>query len=214
MTTPKVYHFCWLKVPKPVRYHTYKLYIGTETQSRFNPLLHRNIYATGQSRLRQVYPNSEFLICTNLTSHAEPSYFHCTSLYLSALMWTTGVLSALSDTPVGSLDIDCIFGFVYIVHPMAERAAIPNVWTTSYGFNEPDLDINIALKVCDAYTAFTSLGTSTFMPSGNGGVAGNEGVACTTFIPTFPSTCPSVTSVGGPQVSLQSSRRNLCGRIL
>jgi tripeptidyl-peptidase-1 len=34
------------------------------------------------------------------------------------------------------------------------------------------------------------------MSSGGGGVGGFETTACTAFVPTFPSTCPFVTSVG------------------
>jgi len=45
--------------------------------------------------------------------------------------------------------------------------------------------------------AFGASGTSILMSSGDGGVGGSQPTNCTTFVPTFPSTCPFVTSVGG-----------------
>ena len=39
-------------------------------------------------------------------------------------------------------------------------------------------------------------GTSIIVSSGDGGVAGNTSQQCTNFVPTFPSTCIFVTSVG------------------
>jgi len=39
-------------------------------------------------------------------------------------------------------------------------------------------------------------GTSILFASGDGGVAGSQTTRCTTFLPTFPSGCPFMTSVG------------------
>ena len=43
-------------------------------------------------------------------------------------------------------------------------------------------------------------GVSILFASGDGGVAGGRPASCTTFVPTFPSGCPFVTSVGATQV--------------
>ncbi|TFY79415.1 hypothetical protein EWM64_g4597 [Hericium alpestre] len=45
--------------------------------------------------------------------------------------------------------------------------------------------------------ALGARGTSIFFSSGDGGVSGGQSQSCSTFVPTFPSTCPFVTSVGG-----------------
>jgi len=79
---------------------------------------------------------------------------------------------------------------------MESQAVVPNVWTTSYGFNEQDLDASITGTVCNAYMQFGARGTSIFMSSGDGGVGGSQPTTCTVFVPTFPSTCPFVTSIG------------------
>lgn len=39
-------------------------------------------------------------------------------------------------------------------------------------------------------------GTSILFASGDGGVSGSQSARCTTFVPTFPSGCPFMTSVG------------------
>lgn len=39
-------------------------------------------------------------------------------------------------------------------------------------------------------------GTSILFASGDGGVSGSQSASCTTFVPTFPSGCPFMTSVG------------------
>ena len=41
-----------------------------------------------------------------------------------------------------------------------------------------------------------ALGTSILFASGDGGVSGSQSQSCRTFIPTFPSGCPFLTSVG------------------
>jgi len=98
---------------------------------------------------------------------------------------------------VGSKNTDGIDGFIDVLNSMEKQTIIPNVWTTSYGFNEGDLDQNVAKSVCNAYVQFGARGTSIFMASGDGGVAGSQTTNCSKFVPTFPSTCPFFTSVGG-----------------
>ena len=51
-------------------------------------------------------------------------------------------------------------------------------------------------SLCNAYMMLGALGTSILFASGDGGVAGTQSQSCVTFIPTFPSGCPFVTSVG------------------
>ena len=51
-------------------------------------------------------------------------------------------------------------------------------------------------SLCNKYAQLGARGVSLLFSSGDGGVAGSGNTSCTTFIPTFPSTCPFVTSVG------------------
>ncbi|KAF8174994.1 family S53 protease-like protein [Mycena galopus ATCC 62051] len=79
----------------------------------------------------------------------------------------------------------------------------PSVMTTSYGYLESDAGASLATKICNAYMALGARGVSAVFSSGDGGVRGNHDTidlcANTTFMPTFPSTCPFVTSVGATQ---------------
>jgi len=112
--------------------------------------------------------------------------------------YTVGIASGVPVTffTVGESNPDGIDGFIDIVNSMESQKNIPNVWTTSYGFNEEDLDAEITSAVCNSYTQFGARGTSIFMSSGDGGVGGSQPTECTAFLATFPSTCPFVTSVG------------------
>ncbi|EJT70735.1 hypothetical protein GGTG_11758 [Gaeumannomyces tritici R3-111a-1] len=94
--------------------------------------------------------------------------------------------------------------------------AITNVLSTSYGYNEADLGDKYEQRQCLEYMKLGLRGVSVVFSSGDSGVAGNgnmcvdpitgayvEGTANSTsgiFNPSFPSTCPWVTSVGAAQV--------------
>ncbi|KAL8417217.1 hypothetical protein RB596_007367 [Gaeumannomyces avenae] len=95
-------------------------------------------------------------------------------------------------------------------------SAITNVLSTSYGYNEADLGDKYEQRQCLEYMKLGLRGVSVVFSSGDSGVAGNgnmcvdpitgayiEGTANSTsgiFNPSFPSTCPWVTSVGATQV--------------
>ncbi|TFY64402.1 hypothetical protein EVG20_g5955 [Dentipellis fragilis] len=82
-----------------------------------------------------------------------------------------------------------------ILNTLLNEDDTPNILTTSYSFDEPDLPFSIANALCNAYAQLGARGT------GDGGVGGGaSGTDCTTFVPTFPSTCPFVTSVGGTDI--------------
>lgn len=51
-------------------------------------------------------------------------------------------------------------------------------------------------NLCNAYMQLGAHGTSILFSSGDGGVAGAQASSCSTFLPTFPSGCPFMTSVG------------------
>jgi len=100
---------------------------------------------------------------------------------------------------VGSNNPDGILGFEDIINDMLAEAAPPHVLTTSYLFDEDEFTPNLANQICDNYMTAGARGVSILFASGDGGVAGTSDASCSFFIPTFPSTCPWVTSVGAVQ---------------
>ncbi|KAF7370195.1 Serine protease S53 [Mycena sanguinolenta] len=113
---------------------------------------------------------------------------------------------------VGDDNADDVDGFIDIVNfiiatPIETR---PTVLTTSYGFNEPNLPISLAVGICNAYMQLGAIGISVLFASGDGGVSGVQATECTNFVPTAPGGCPFITSVGGstgvpPQVAASLS---------
>ncbi|KAJ6488738.1 family S53 protease [Mycena sanguinolenta] len=117
--------------------------------------------------------------------------------------YTVGVATKVPITfiSVGENNDDDVDGFMDIIttlmgEPTGTR---PNVLTTSYGFDESDLSRSVANTLCNAYMQLGALGTSILFSSGDGGVSGSQSQSCTNFIPTLPSDCPFVTSVGATQ---------------
>ncbi|KAF7304219.1 Serine protease S53 [Mycena indigotica] len=115
--------------------------------------------------------------------------------------YTVGIAGGVPVTfiSVGDQTIDDISGFVDITNfilslPVATR---PTVLTTSYGFNEPDLPIELNVEMCNAYMQLGAAGVSVLFASGDGGVGGVQTTECTSFVPTAPGGCPFITSVGG-----------------
>ncbi|KZT71838.1 subtilisin-like protein [Daedalea quercina L-15889] len=81
---------------------------------------------------------------------------------------------------------------------LLNQSAPPQVVTTSYGIDEDTVSQNLAYNLCDMYAQLGARGISMLFASGDGGVSGGySDPSCTTFLPTFPSGCPYVTSVGG-----------------
>ncbi|RDW61306.1 hypothetical protein BP5796_11198 [Coleophoma crateriformis] len=90
--------------------------------------------------------------------------------------------------------------------------ATTNVISTSYGSNEADLSAKYEMRQCLEYMKLGLQGVTILYSSGDFGVAGNSGQCINTqtgaynngstgtFNPSFPGTCPYVTSVGATQV--------------
>lgn len=89
---------------------------------------------------------------------------------------------------------------------MVAQESVPQVLSISYTDDEQSVPRAYASHVCDLFMQLTSRGVSVLVASGDGGEAGtgstsgcyaNDGYANQTrFIPTFPASCPYVTSVG------------------
>ena len=85
-----------------------------------------------------------------------------------------------------------------------------NVISTSYGYNEADLTPYYEQRQCNEYAKLGLQGVSILYSSGDYGVAGNndlclypngtQGPDGSLFNPSFPGTCPYVTSVGATQI--------------
>ncbi|KAJ7258798.1 subtilisin-like protein [Mycena haematopus] len=86
----------------------------------------------------------------------------------------------------------------------------PHTVSISYAQDEVTISASSAMRQCTEYGKLGLMGTSMFYSSGDDGVAGNGGVCLnstlqavdngTVFNPSFPSTCPFVTSVGATQI--------------
>ncbi|KAK1765827.1 tripeptidyl-peptidase-like protein [Phialemonium atrogriseum] len=81
---------------------------------------------------------------------------------------------------------------------------IPHVLSISYADDEQSVPQAYALRVCDLLAQLAARGVSVLAASGDGGAAGtgqsycyaNDGEQRRMLIPTFPASCPWVTSVG------------------
>ncbi|KAI6136974.1 peptidase S8/S53 domain-containing protein [Pisolithus sp. B1] len=90
-----------------------------------------------------------------------------------------------------------------------------NVVSTSYGYNEADLTPFYAARQCAEYAKLGLQGITILYCSGDEGVAGFLGVCLnpngtqsasgTRFNPTFPATCPYITSVGATMMKPNAS---------
>ncbi|KAF5390002.1 hypothetical protein D9757_003859 [Collybiopsis confluens] len=123
------------------------------------------------------------------------------------VQYTVGLATGVPVTfiSVGENNADGIDGFLDILNNVNAQSAPPHVLTTSYGFDEPDLTSTLANQLCNAYMTAGTRGVSILFASGDGGVSGSQSQSCTTFIPTFPSGCPFLTSVGATTGTTETS---------
>ncbi|KAJ7779427.1 family S53 protease-like protein [Mycena maculata] len=115
--------------------------------------------------------------------------------------YTIGIATGVPVTfiSVGEDGSDGLDGFMDQITTLIGEAdgTRPNVLTTSYSFQaEDDLSFAVTNTLCNAYLQLGALGTSILFSSGDGGVSGGQAASCTDFVPTIPSDCPFVTSVG------------------
>ncbi|KZV87124.1 family S53 protease [Exidia glandulosa HHB12029] len=114
------------------------------------------------------------------------------------IQYTVGVATGVPTVfiSVGEDQDDEVFGFLDIINFLIAEDGQPQILTTSYGSDEPDLSDAASQQLCAAYAAVGAKGTSILFASGDGGVAGSRNNPCTTFVPTFPSGCPFITTLG------------------
>ncbi|KAH8111226.1 family S53 protease [Phellopilus nigrolimitatus] len=115
------------------------------------------------------------------------------------IQYTVGLASGVPTTfiSVGENNQDGLAGFLDTTNYLLGQNNPPQVLTTSYGLVESNISPDLANRLCDAYMQLGARGTSILFASGDGGVSGNRPTDdCSTFVPTFPSGCPFITSVG------------------
>ncbi|KAF8195013.1 family S53 protease-like protein [Pholiota molesta] len=115
------------------------------------------------------------------------------------IQYTVGIASGVPTTFISvgdNFQDGNLEGFLDIINSLLAETSPPQVLTTSYGQNENTISAALANQLCNAYMQLGARGTSILFASGDGGVAGSQSGRCTTFLPTFPSGCPFMTSVG------------------
>ncbi|PIL25326.1 hypothetical protein GSI_13215 [Ganoderma sinense ZZ0214-1] len=129
---------------------------------------------------------------------------NCDTQYTVGLATNVSVTYAIA----GSMSNGVTFGdLLNTVVYLLELDEPPLVVTTSYVFDEPvdSESIQVARTLCNYYAQLGLLGTSVIFASGDNGAVGggsNQNNGCQSpapFVPSFPSTCPFVTSVGSTQ---------------
>ncbi|KAH9006053.1 peptidase S8/S53 domain-containing protein [Lactarius hengduanensis] len=112
------------------------------------------------------------------------------------IFYSTGKSTGDSDT-LGD-------GFINWLDYVLGQLSVPQTVSTVYGLPEYKVPQDYATHVCDLFARLGARGASVLFSSGNdGGGHGNclvkdsSGNSRVQFLPTFPSTCPWVTSVGG-----------------
>ncbi|KAG0239375.1 family S53 protease-like protein [Mortierella sp. GBAus27b] len=110
--------------------------------------------------------------------------------------YTVGIASGV---PVNFISVgrNDSMAFIDLSNYLLSQQTPPTVLAISYGFNENAISASFANQLCNSYMQLGSRGVSVIYASGDGGVAGSRpSNTCTRFVPTFPASCPYVTSVG------------------
>ncbi|KAI0740355.1 family S53 protease-like protein [Earliella scabrosa] len=116
------------------------------------------------------------------------------------IQYTVGIATDVPTTLVTIAPGQQFMAFLTLFNYLLDQEDVPLVVTTSYGFDEDALRQDLVTPLCEQYEQLAARGASVIFSSGDGGVSGGQpNDACDggPFRPTFPSTCPYVTSVGG-----------------
>ncbi|KAI9064942.1 subtilisin-like protein [Trametes sanguinea] len=138
------------------------------------------------------------------TLEANPAYLARNRQSLDT-QYTSGIATAVPATFYSVGDPGPFAqAFIDTANFLLAQDELPLVLTTSFGFDESEFtgDEGLANTFCNAYAQLGARGTSVFFASGDNGVYSfgfDSSCDATEFGPTFPSTCPFLTSVGGTQ---------------
>ncbi|KAF3901965.1 Aorsin [Orbilia brochopaga] len=108
--------------------------------------------------------------------------------------------STAGRPPAQDLDPNTNEPYLDWVHEILKlsNADLPQTITTSYGDDEHTVPQSYATEVCDQFATLGARGVTLLFSSGDSGPGSNcQRNGKKQFIPTFPATCPFITSVGG-----------------
>lgn len=111
------------------------------------------------------------------------------------IQYTAGLANGI-ETNFISVGQASATGFIDVLNKLLSQQTPPSVLSLSYGFNENALSSSVANNMCNLFGQLGTRGVSVIVASGDGGVAGSQPRSCSAFVPTFPASCPYVTSVG------------------
>ncbi|CRG83830.1 tripeptidyl-peptidase I [Talaromyces islandicus] len=112
------------------------------------------------------------------------------------IQYTAGLANGIQTNFI-SVGQPSASGFIDTINKLLNQQIVPSVVSLSYGFDEAALSPNVAKNICNLFGQLGARGVSILVASGDGGVSGSRpDSGCKSFVPTFPASCPYVTSVG------------------
>lgn len=111
------------------------------------------------------------------------------------IQYTAGLANGI-QTHFISVGQPSATGFIDTINKLLSQETVPSVVSLSYGFDEYALTPSVATNMCNLFGRLGARGVSVLVASGDGGVAGSRPTTCEYFLPTFPASCPWITSVG------------------
>jgi tripeptidyl-peptidase-1 len=126
---------------------------------------------------------------------------------ISGISWNTPIVSWSTGgsppfTPDVSEPTNTNEPYLVWVNYLLSQKSFPPVISTSYGDSEQTVPRSYAERVCKQFAIVGVRGTTLFFSSGDRGVGNtdtcysNDGKNTTVFQPSFPASCPYVTTVG------------------
>ncbi|KAG0016591.1 hypothetical protein BGZ81_011141 [Podila clonocystis] len=112
------------------------------------------------------------------------------------IQYTVGLANGVTTVFISS-GLSNIDGFINVANMLLGQDVTPSVLSLNYGFDEDSVSQSAANMLCNLFAQLGSRGVSVIVASGDGGVGGSDdSKSCKQFVPTFPASCPFVTTVG------------------
>jgi tripeptidyl-peptidase-1 len=103
--------------------------------------------------------------------------------------------------------------YLTFLHTLAHNETMPSVTTSSEALSEPSLSSRYQQYLCQKYAQIGARGVSIMFPSddyGSGGPLSYKPGQIKKVVPTFPNSCPFVTSVGATIYTLSGELASTC----
>lgn len=154
---------------------------------------------------------------TGLEGNLDAEYILGMAYPLPLTTWGTGG-SPPDFMPSLSTPTDTDEPYLTWTNYILNQSTIPQMITTSYGDDEQTISYSYAQAVCNEFAQITARGVTLLFSSGDAGVGADgtcySNVDNTTykFLPSFPASCPFVTTVGAtknyPEVATNLTLRS------